>query len=51
MKNFILTNAEIAILRSEHRIAKKCSAKSAYRVNAVILLGSGWDLESVANAL
>lgn len=51
MKSFNLTYEELKALRIEHKIAKKHSAKSAYRINAVILLGSGWTLEEVSNAL
>ena len=51
MKNFNLTHQELKTLRIEHKIAKKHSAKSAYRINAVILLGTGWTLQEVSNAL
>lgn len=51
MKNFNLTKEEISALRLEHKMAKKSSAKLAYRINAIILLGSGWDLASVSDAL
>jgi len=51
MKNFNLTHDQLIMLRLEHKIAKKHSAKLAYRINAVILLGSGWSLEEVSNAL
>lgn len=49
MKGFVLTHKEIEILRLEHRKAK-CKS-SAYKINAVILLGTGWTLKKVKNAL
>lgn len=51
MKNFNLTKEQLIMLRFKHKIAKKHSAKLAYRINAVILLGTGWTLEEVSNAL
>lgn len=52
MKNFILTSNEIEELRAAHRAALKIKgSKSAYRINSVILLGSGWTLAEVSEAL
>jgi transposase len=51
MKNFDLTSEEIQELRAAHKAAKKKSASDAYRINAVILLGSDWSLEEVVDAL
>lgn len=51
MKNFSLTQEQQIMLRLEHKRAKKHSAKLAYRINAVLLLGTGWTLEQVSNAL
>lgn len=52
MKNFELSSAQIAELRLAHKVAKKSSSpKEAYKINAVILLGTGWSLKEVANAL
>lgn len=51
MKNFSLTQEQQIMLRLEHKHAKKHSAKLAYRINAVLLLGTGWTLEQVSNAL
>jgi transposase len=51
MRNFNLTQEQLLMLRYEHKIAKKHSAKLAYRINAIILLGTGWTLEEVSNAL
>ncbi|MBT5228681.1 MAG: helix-turn-helix domain-containing protein, partial [Methylococcales bacterium] len=49
MENFELSEQELTALRKEHR---KCQNKrSAYRLNAVILLGSGWTLSDVQDAL
>jgi len=49
MRNFDLTSEEIQELRAAHKSAKNKS--DAYRINAVILLGSGWSLEEVVDAL
>ena len=51
MKNFTLTSEQQIMLRLEHKRAKKHSAKLAYRINAVLLLGTGWTLEQVSSAL
>lgn len=51
MQNFILTPEQQAMLRIEHKRAKKESASLAYRINAILLLGTGWTLEQVSNAL
>jgi len=51
MENFNLTKSEIATLRIEHKLAKKSSAKLVYRINAIILLGSGWSIANVSDAL
>jgi transposase len=51
MKGFILTEDELKILRSAHRVAKRTNAHAAYKINAVILLGIGWSLKNVKNAL
>jgi len=49
MKNFELTTEEVQELRAAHKSAKNKS--DAYRINAVILLGTGWSLEEVVDAL
>jgi transposase len=49
MKGFHLTKEQISQLRTVHREAKCKSA--AYKINAVILLGSGWTLIKVKDAL
>ena len=51
MQNFILTPEQQMMLRLEHKQAKKDSAALAYRINAILLLGTGWTLEQVSNAL
>lgn len=51
MKGFHLSTKELEILRSAHRDAKRTNANAAYKINAVILLGSGWTLKKVKNAL
>ena len=51
MKGFTLTTEELEILRSAHRGAKRTNANAAYKINAVILLGSGWTLKKVNSAL
>lgn len=51
MKGFTLTADELEILRSAHRDAKRTNANAAYKINAVILLGTGWTLKKVKNAL
>ena len=49
MKNFDLSAQEIQELRAIHKAAK--NKADAYRINSVILLGSGWSLEEVVDAL
>jgi len=51
MKGFHLKESELNELREAHRRAKRTSASSAYRINAVILLGTGWNLKKVRDAL
>lgn len=51
MKGFKLTAGEIKILRLAHKKAKRSNAHAAYKINAVILLGSDWTLEQVKTAL
>ena len=49
MKNFTLTDAELINLRVAHKAER--NKKSAYRLNAIILLGSGWKIAQVKEAL
>jgi transposase len=52
MKGFTLTAEELQELRVAHREAVKSKdARSAYKINAVILLGTNWSTEEVAEAL
>jgi transposase len=49
MRDYHLNRQQLAALRAAHRAAR--SAREAYRLNAVILLGSGWSPAQVAAAL
>jgi transposase len=49
VKDFQLSGAELETLRVAHRNSR--DERSAYRVNAVILLGCGWTTQQVADAL
>jgi transposase len=49
MKGFKLSKTELATLRQAHR--SEHYKRSAYKINVVILLGSGWTLEEVKDAL
>lgn len=52
MKGFTLTQEKLQELRAAHKSAKQNrDASSAYRINAIILLGSGWTLQEVSSAL
>lgn len=49
MQGFSLTPSEIKTLRSEHR--QIYNKAFAYRINAVLLLGTGWTQSEVSEAL
>jgi DNA-binding transcriptional regulator LsrR (DeoR family) len=49
MESFILTPAEIKLLREEHR--QMSYRTDAYRINAIILLGTGWTQVQVSEVL
>lgn len=49
MKGFYLSEEELLELRTAHRSSTRASC--AYRINAVILLGTGWTLQKVKDAL
>lgn len=51
MKGFELSAEKIEELKAIHREALKRRAKEAYKLNALILLGSGWSVEEVSEAL
>lgn len=52
MKGFDLTQEELQELRAAHKAAiVNKDAKSAYKLNALILLGSGWKIDEVVEAL
>lgn len=50
MRNFELSPEEIEALRFAHKKERRNVSK-AYRINAVILLGTGWSVRQVAEAL
>jgi len=49
MTEFALSQEEISTLKRAHRAAKK--KRDAYRINTIVLLGSGWTIREVAEAL
>lgn len=49
MRNFHLTQEQLIELRAAHRAER--NRRAAYKINAVILLGSGWKLREVKEAL
>lgn len=49
MANYQLTPQELGELRAAHRRVR--DAREAYRLHAVILLGKGWRVMDVADAL
>ena len=49
MESFSLTPAEVMALRQEHR--HMAYRTDAYRINAIILLGTGWPQAQVSEAL
>ncbi len=51
MKGFHLTAEELLTLRVAHKHFRNKNAALAYRINAIILLGSGWSQAEVAEAL
>jgi len=52
MKGFYLTEQELIELRAAHKEAKRRGASSsAYKINAIILLGTGWTFWKVKEAL
>jgi len=51
MKGFYLTTDDLCELRQAHRAAMRSNASAAYKINAVILLGAGWKLKQVKEAL
>jgi transposase len=51
MKGFHLTAKQLIELRFAHREAKRNNAVAAYKINSVILLGTGWTIKKVKDAL
>ncbi len=49
MKNFWLTDDQVIELRAAHRA--ESNGNAAYKINAIILLGTGWKLRQVKEAL
>ncbi len=49
MKGFNVSSQELLVLKAAHRASKNKSG--AYKINAVILLGSGWTVKKVKDAL
>ncbi len=51
MKGFYLTEEQLSELYDAHRKMRRSNASAAYKINAVILLGTGWTLAKVKEAL
>jgi transposase len=51
LKGFELSAEDLSELKAIHREALKRKAKEAYKLNAIILLGSGWSIQDVSEAL
>jgi transposase len=51
MKGFVLTKEKLSDLKEAHQKAKRSIAHAAYKINAVILLGTCWTLEQARQAL
>jgi len=51
MKGFILAEEDLELLRLALNEAKRKTASLAYKINAVILLGTGWTVKKVKGAL
>lgn len=51
MQGFSLTEKELIELRAAHKRARRHNASSAYKINAIILLGTGWTAAEVKEAL
>jgi len=49
MENFYLNKEDVNELRTAHSAERNRNA--AYKINAVILLGTGWKLKDVKKAL
>jgi len=49
MKDFLLTSDELVVLKAAHKAER--NLRAAYKMNAVILLGTGWKLKHVKKAL
>ena len=49
MTEFTLSEEEISTLKRAHRAVKK--KRDAYRINTIVLLGTGWTIREVSEAL
>jgi transposase len=49
MEKFLLSREELLSLRREHRLAKH--KRDAYKINVIILLGTGWEINDIKDAL
>jgi transposase len=49
MLDFQLTPKQIAVLKATHRTLR--DKRLAYRINALVLLGTGWSVSEVAQVL
>lgn len=51
MCKFQLSEEQLIKLHKEFKYAKKKSAKDAYKINVIILLATGWTIETISAAL
>jgi transposase len=51
MKNFALSDEQLKELKAAHKRERSSDGVAAYKINAVILLGTGWTLERTSAAL
>ena len=51
MNKFQLQEEQLAELHKTFARAKKKSAKDAYKINVIILLATGWTIETISAAL
>lgn len=51
MKGFHLTKRELLELKLAHRRARVTDEGIAYKINTIILLGTGWKVQNVKDAL
>jgi len=51
MEGFALSEEQLSELKVAYRKAKRSNAHAAYKINVVILLGIGWSLYQIKQAL